>query len=156
MDVSDLVNGLCESSEELKATDKAREKAKKVYEEAFQQLEGYIKIDFEQYLIDHPEIPEEKYTLQLLNKDQLYPNEGAGKITNLFTPENVFVKVVFGKQEEPDAHDFAPEPPVDVSAKFKDFVDRNKPLDIKVVRYFNENNCETYYAYEEFDPDKAS
>ena len=118
-------------------------------------MSGSILADLATKVWPYPEIPEEKYTLQLLNKDQLYPNEGAGKITNLFTPENVFVKVVFGKQEEPDAHDFAPEPPVDVSAKFKDFVDRNKPLDIKVVRYFNENNCETYYAYEEFDPDKA-
>ena len=160
MAVEKLVEQVCDSLEKCSVDyEELRKKNEKEYDESIEALKGHVTEEFKNYLIEHPEIPQEDYVAVIGIRDY-GANDSEWIIDEnkreLITPENMLVSIVIGTAEETGAWGSATEDTLelyanDVTKKFKDFVEINRPLEISVLRFFDtteirENKPTAFYG----------
>jgi hypothetical protein len=105
------------------------ERAEESENSAFRNLTGYLQTEFEHYLNDHPELPKDEYKIGIYG----YSKHG-------FKQQKLSAQIILSHPDEPDMHDvmgFTVDKPIEVSRQFAGFIEKVKPLEMKVLWYHN-------------------
>ncbi len=128
----------------LKNAEHALESAKEKFKEKLKRLGNQIIYDFEVYLHRHAEIPRETYQVCIVNKDHWNRVNESEKVLVPFNNQNISLDIIIGIPEDPNGRSSLDA--IDVSSKFLDFIEKNKPFNIRVLRHFNDTHIVTFYG----------
>lgn len=133
-----MLKKIAEHREKTKQHEEETRLITKEYDNLKTEILNYIKDDFNKYLSEHPEIPIETMSYQVYTSGQAY------------APDFDYIRLLIELGEptwtrEEMYETKTKEVPINVSEKFKDFIERNRPIEISVQRYFNKSGWVEFY-----------